>query len=279
MNSRFGSFAVQMAVAIVICGGFFYPSNGVAAVLESFLEPNKRIDIVPANRDLIQQVHVKEGELVKKGQLLVTLDLTVLNAQRKTAKILAETHGKIDSAKILVEMRKDQLENLKRVKATGHVRPKELEKSKADYAIASANLLTARENRRIRQAELKQIEAQIAVKKIKSPVDGIISRIYKTEGELVGLNDVDAIVTVLQGLPLHAVFHIPYGFMGDLDVGHEMLLEVTGFGEAVRGFVLYVSPLVSPESGTVRVKVGFSEDFRAKSGIRCSVDTDQFAEN
>ncbi|WP_169309349.1 efflux RND transporter periplasmic adaptor subunit [Desulforhopalus sp. IMCC35007] len=253
----------------------FFAHNVAAVTLESFLEPNKKVDIVPVNRDIVREVHVVEGESVKAGQLLVTLDLGVLNAQHDTAKILASNRGQLDSAAIMVEMRKAQLENLNRLESTGHVRPNELEKTRADLALAQADLLTAKESRKIRLAELKQIEAQIEVKKIRAPIDGVVSRIFKTEGELVGLNDEDALITVVQALPLHVIFHIPYNFMGNLASGQKVTLHVNGQDEMVTGTVLYFSPLVNPESGTVRVKIGFADNFAAKSGIRCSFETNQ----
>lgn len=246
-----------------------------AVILESFLEPDKQIDIVPVNRDIVTEVHVEEGDAVAAGQLMVTLDLRVLNAQHNTAKILASNRGQLDSAKIIVAMRKDQLENLTRLDSTGHVRPKELEKSRADLALAEADLLTARESRKIRLAELKQIEAQIEVKKIRSPIDGVVSRIFKRKGELVGLGDEDALITVVQPLPLHVIFHIPNSFAGDLHQGKELALQVGGNREIVSGTVLYSSPIIDAESGTVRVKIGFADDFAAKSGSRCSLDTEQ----
>jgi RND family efflux transporter MFP subunit len=265
-------FACSLAALLLTV---VYAESSDAVILESFLEPDRKVDIVPVNRDIVHNVHVVEGESVTAGQLLVTLDLGVLNAQHNTAKILATNRGQLDSAKIMVKMRSNQLDNLNRLKSTGHVRPNELEKSKADLALAEADLLTAQESRKIRQAELKQIEAQIEVKKIRSPIDGVVSRIFKKEGELVGLNDEDALVTVVQPLPLHVVFHIPYKFIGSLASGKKVTLQVDGKENTVIGSVLYSSPVVNPESGTVRVKIGFDASFVAKSGIRCSLETDQ----
>ncbi len=96
---------------------FILSSGSAAATLESFLEPHKQVDIVPVNRDIVREVHVAEGDLVKVGQLMVTLDLGVLNAQHNTAKILASNRGQLDSAKIIVAMRKAQLENLTRLRS------------------------------------------------------------------------------------------------------------------------------------------------------------------
>lgn len=170
MSRYITCFSILLQLFVLFSG------SAAADTLESFLEPHKQVDIVPVNRDIVREVHVAEGDLVKVGHLMVTLDLAVLNAQHNTAKILASNRGHLDSAKIIVKMRSAQLENLNRLESTGHVRPNELAKSKADLALAEADLLTAKESRKIRQAELKQIEAQIEVKKIRSPIDGVVSR-------------------------------------------------------------------------------------------------------
>ncbi|PIE59039.1 MAG: hypothetical protein CSA33_00260 [Desulfobulbus propionicus] len=246
-----------------------------AVTLESFLEPDKQVDIVPVNRDIVTKLHVVEGDSVKKGQLLVTLDLGVLNERKNIAQILATNHGRLDSAQALVNIRQAHLENLKRLESTGHVRQKELEVSRADLAVAQADLLTAQEERTIRQAELRHIEAQIEVKKIRSPIDGLVSRVYKTEGELVGLNDEDALISVVSPHPLHVIFYLPHAYAEQIAVGQQVALQVGVPAETVLGKVLFVAPLVHPESGTIRVKIGFAQGFVAQSGIRCSLDTDQ----
>lgn len=243
--------------------------------LESFLEPSKRVDIVPVSRDTVKKIHIKEGQNVKTGQILFTLDHDVLIARRNTAKILASVHSQIDSASVVVEMRRKQLESLQQLKQTGHVRPKELEKSKAELAIAEADLVSAREEILIRKAELKQIDTQIALKKIVSPIDGIVVRIYKEEGEIIGINDADILVTVVKTIPLRATFHVPESIGLQLTAGDKVSLQVTGVEQTVVGRILFSSPLVNPESSTVRVTVGLPKSFRAKSGIRCTMETDQ----
>ena len=105
----------------------------------------------------------------------------------------------------------------------------------------------------------------------------MVSRIFKTEGELVGLNDEDALITVVQARPLHVIFHIPNSLIGNLSQGRKVALQVSGTEEVVAGTVLYTSPVIDPESGTVRVKLGFLDDFTAKSGLRCIFETDQLS--
>lgn len=239
--------------------------------LESFLEPNKQVDILPATQDVIQQIHVKEGEAVDKGQLLITLDLDILQASHETAKVLAETKGRLEAARINVKMRKSLVENLQRLQATGHVRPKELDKVKNDLAKAQAELLTVQEEKKIRQKELKQIEAQISKKKIIAPIAGIILRVNKEEGELVGVSvsGGENLLTIVQLQPLHATFHVPYGFAEQFEKDAEVALEIDGLASPVVGKISFMSPTVNPESGTVRIRVDLPESFITKSGIRC----------
>lgn len=249
--------------------GFSSVSAGQSTLLESFLEPRKQVDVVPVNRDVIQELHVKEGDSVQRGQLLITLNIDVLKAREKTAIILADTRGELVSAQTIVGMRRGLLENLQQLKATGHVRPRELEKAQLELAVAEAELLKAHEQRAIREAELEQIKAQIDEKMIKSPVDGIVTRIYKEEGELVGMSSGDKLVTVVQLDPLQATFYVPAPFSSQFSKGKIVTLLIDGDIGSVQGEIGFISPVVNPESGTVRMKVDLRQNLQARSGMRC----------
>ena len=246
------------------------PARGL--VLESFLEQHKQIHFIPPFRDTIREIHVNEGDKVEKGQLLITLDLGVLLARREAAVIMARAHGRIDSAKTIVGMRKAQLENLEKLKSTGHVRPREIEKTKADLAIAEADLLAASEQQKIRRADLKQLDAQIDQKKIVAPISGIISRIYKEEGELIGGGPEDKLITIVKITPLQATFHIPYRITDNFQGGQKVPLSIDGFPDLVEATVTFASPVVNPQSGTIRITLELPEKFNAKSGIRCTLE-------
>jgi RND family efflux transporter MFP subunit len=259
-----GKIAFSLLFLIVLAAG-----SASAATFESFLEPAHQADLIPANRDVIQKIHVKEGDAVKKGQLLISLNADILKARLQAADIMAEAHGKLDSARIMEKMRQDQLEDLTRLAKSGNVRAKELERAEADLAIAKADVLAMQEERRIRAAEQQQIKAQVAEKEIRSPIDGSITHLSKEEGELTGTSEQDILVTVVQEHPLRAVFHLPAANVHDLKTGLEVRLSVDQGNQTLAGEVEFISPVTNPESGTVKVKVQLRGDEKMQAGLRC----------
>ena len=240
-----------------------------AVTFESFLQAARQADLVPANRDVIHKVHVKEGDRVKKGQLLVSLNADILKARLQAAIILAEAHGKVDSARVMEKLRQEQLNDLTNLAASGNVRAKELDRAKADLAIAGAELLAMQEERRLRLAEQKQIEAQLAEKEIRSPIDGVVTHLSREEGELTGTSEQDMLVTVVQEHPLQAVFHLPAGAAAELKQGQEVPIGIDQNSAAVTGRIEFISPVTNPESGTVKVRVVIHNNTALQAGRRC----------
>ena len=240
-----------------------------SASFESFLEPAHQVDLVPATREVIQKIFVKEGDRVTKAQLLVSLNTAILQARLQAATILGEAHGKIDSARIVEKMRQDQLEDLQRLATSGNVRMKELDRAKADLAIAQAELLAMQEEHRIRMAEVQQIKAQIAEKEIRSPIAGVVTYLSKEEGELTGTSDQDILVTVVQEHPLQAIFHLPIPTAASLSLGQILPIKADLVAQTVGGRVEFISPVTNPESGTIKVKVILQDDRTFQAGLRC----------
>ena len=263
----FGATRVGITVLLLMAAG-----SVSAASFESFLEPAHQADLTPANRDVIQKIHVREGDVVSKGQLLVSLNADTLKARLQAATILAEAHGKIDSARVMEKLRQEQLDDLTNLAKSGNVRAKELDRARADLAIARAESLTMQEERRIRIAEQEQIKAQIAEKEIRSPIAGVVTHLSKEEGELTGTSDQDILVTVVQEHPLQAVFHLPSVTATALKQGQEVPISFDQASEAVNGRIEFISPVTNPESGTIKIKVILADDTTLQAGRRCHLN-------
>ena len=146
-----------------------------ADTVEGFTEPYRHIDIAAASEaGLITEITTREGQSVKCGELLATLDIDVLDAALNVARERSRSHGRIDAAKAEVQVRRTRLEKLKELHIDGHATRGEIERAHADLAIAESNLVLAEEERRLNELECKRIEAQIDRRKIRSPIDGVV---------------------------------------------------------------------------------------------------------
>ncbi len=234
---------------------------------EAFLEPNQTLEIRTSFPARIQDVPVKEGELVGEGTLLVSLDSRVLEARKKQLQEAAGFHGMIDSAKALVQMQQRRNQVVEKLYKNGSARQQELEKVRTDLAVARAHLLEAEEKQRLGELEYEVAKAQIVERQLRSPVQAVVYKIYKQVAEMALATDSDPILTLVQLNPLLAVFHLPVSDIDTLHVGEKTSLIVSG--AAIEAEVDFVSPVIDPQSGTVTVRFRLPNDGQTlRSGSR-----------
>ena len=248
-----------------------FPSIGALAAgtdFEGFLEPNQVVDISTPFRDRIQALHVHDGDRVKAGQLLAELDSRVLEANLAVARQAAASHGQVDAARALVAMRKNRLQLLQELEKSGNARPRELATARTDLAMARARLQGAIEEQRLKKLDVRVIQARIEEKKLRSPLDGVVEKVYKQQFELIGGGDAEPLLTLVQLDPLLGRFHLPLTAAQGLRPGQEVQVRI---GDArAEGTIDFVSPVIDARSGTVTVRVRVpNPDLALTSGSRC----------
>lgn len=243
-------------------------SAASAAEFEGFLEPNQVVDISAPFRDRIEALHVDDGAPVRTGQLLAELDSRVLKANLAAAREAAAFHGEIDAARALVTMRRNRLELLQELEKSGNARPREMISARTDLAMARARLQSALEAQRLKKLDVRVIEAKIEEKKLRSPLDGVVERVYKQQFELVGGADTEPLLTLVQLDPLLGRFHLPPAAARELKTGQKVQVRIGD--TSATGTIDFISPVIDARSGTVSVHVRIPDpEHGLASGSRC----------
>ncbi len=150
-----------------------------------YVQPEVDVRISARISAEITAIHVKEGDLVKKGQLLVELD-------RQRYEALAERAASgVMSAEASLKRAKADFERVKGLFDQRMVSQAELDAAEAELLLAESQL---------RQAKAGLDEALDNVRKtrITAPMDGVITKINKEAGEIAVGSDfqADPIMTV-----------------------------------------------------------------------------------
>ncbi|MBU0945562.1 MAG: efflux RND transporter periplasmic adaptor subunit [Proteobacteria bacterium] len=270
---------MNIPFVLIFLSFLLFPGSGFSGdIFETFLEPNQVVDMGSSYRDRLAVLHVKAGERVQVGQLLAEFDSQVLQSRLDLAKTAAAFHGSIDSAQALVTLRRSKLAALEKLHQSGNARPQELDTVRTNLAMAEAQLLDAYESRKLKEAEQAVIAAQLEEKKLYSPLDGVVLKIYKQEAELVGTSEEESILTLVQLDPLLAVFHLSSTSLPAIQVGESALLVVAG--KQVRAEVDFISPVIEAQSGTVAIRFRLpNQDGLLVSGSRVTYTPSQQQEN
>jgi multidrug efflux system membrane fusion protein len=136
----------------------------------------------------------KEGAFVKKDQVLFKVDPSPYKAQLEAAQAsVAQNKAGLEYAKETNELYKEIAKN--QPTAVG---PRELAQYRAQEKQAKANLDLA-------EANLKAAELNLKWTEVKSPINGQVSRVYLTPGNLVN-QDVTQLTTVVSLDPMYVYF-------------------------------------------------------------------------
>ena len=241
-----------------------------AETYDTFLEPNQIVDISSPFRGRISSIDVRNGDQVTAGQLLAQLDTHVLEANLASAEVAASFRGRIDAARALATMRKNRYIMLQELEKSGNARPEEMKRADTDLAMAQAQLQSALDDNRLKKLEADIIRAQIDEKKLRSPIDGIVVKIHKQQAELIGGNDQQGFMTIVQLDPLKAVFHLPQDVTAEMHPGEQ--INIAASNRSVTGKIDFISPVINAQSGTIEVSIIIpNSDHSLTSGSRCTL--------
>jgi len=229
------------------------------------------IDIRPQVTGFITKVHVDEGQQVKKGQTLFTLDQVQYQAAVESAEASVKVAETSVSNAQLTESNKRQLLEKNIISDTEwQLAANALASAKAQLAQAKANLVNARKN--------------LAYTVVTSPSDGVIGSIPNREGSLASPSSAQALTTVSDNSEVYAYFslnekdilNLTQNGSKSLNTSVKEMPEVslrlaTGEIYPLKGKVATVSGVINNTTGAATVRALFDN----KSGMLRSGSTGQ----
>ena len=200
---------------------------------------------------MIAQIHFKEGDEVKKGALLVTLDQRPFENSLRIARAdLANAVAEAAKAVADVEryQRLDQQDAI----------------SKEQFAQLNTKAETSKALVQAKEAARANAELLLGYTEIRAPIDGRTGQLILHEGALVKANDVNqSIVTLNQLAPITAAFAVPESSLTEiraaLAAGRAKVSVSDRTSGVVRtdGKLSFVDNAVDPTTGTIVLKAVF----------------------
>jgi multidrug efflux system membrane fusion protein len=223
------------------------------------LEAVERVDIRPRVVGTVQSVHFQEGSLVKKGDLLLTIDPAPYVAEVERAE------AQVAAAQARMSYTRSEFERAQRLLEERAIAQREHDERVNAQREADANLRAA-------QAALQSARLNLGYTQLRAPVSGRVGRLEITTGNLVAAGPGAPVLTTLVSVsPIYASFD------ADEQVVAQALRDVRGQGSARgqidripvqmgtsqnadtphQGRLQLVDNQVDARSGTVRVRAVF----------------------
>jgi membrane fusion protein (multidrug efflux system) len=228
-NNKDEEVVVPVEIAAISSGDISAYFTGTATI-----EAEEETEVVAKVGGVVERLLAEEGDYVEVGQVLAKLD------DEKIAVQLEQVKANLNKLESNYERNKNLHEkNLVSTEVFQQVRY-EYEHQKAVYDLA---------------------ELDLNYTSIRTPISGIVAERLVKVGNMILPNQATFRVTGLN--PLIAVLHVPERQLGRLRVGQNTLLHVDALGDQqFPGRIKRVSPIVDPETGTVKITVEVNDTSR-----------------
>jgi RND family efflux transporter MFP subunit len=215
-------------------------------------EASQSIEVRPRVSGAITAVHFTDGAIVRKGQLLFTID------PRPYAAALAEARASVASASSDLALANANLARANRLVADDAVSKSDLDQLGARVRAAQAALAAA-------QARVRARALDMEFTQVRAPIGGRVSDRRIDAGNLVSAGDTNGtLLTTINALdPIYFAFDASEGlFLKSKRAGADgatvevRLQDEVGYGR--RGRLDFTDNALDPRSGTVRGRAVFA---------------------
>jgi multidrug efflux system membrane fusion protein len=222
------------------------------------LEAIERVDLRPRVPGAIQAVHFREGSLVKRGDLLFTIDPEPYRAEVERAE------AQVSAAEARIAFARNELDRGMKLTAHQTITQRDLDTRENSLREAEASLRAA-------QAAVTTARLNLSYTEVRAPISGRVGKIEVTAGNLVnGGSGAPVLTTIVSISPIYVSFDADEGTVlraletlpteGDRrDHLARIPVEMrSGPGaEIVRGRLQLINHTVNGASGTVQLRAVF----------------------
>ena len=210
--------------------------------------PLTNVDLRSQVTSTVAQLHFADGQFVKAGQLLVTLDSRTDEANLAKAKAqLVKDQASLADAK-------RQFERSKQLFAQNFISQGAVDTTQSTMESMAATTVAD-------QAAVDAAQVALSFDRIKAPISGRVGAASVSVGSLVQAN-VTSLVTITQLDPIAVAFSIPQRNLPDAlgalkGGGAPVVAKLGDGGGSFTGKLQFVDNTVTASSGTVQVRATF----------------------
>lgn len=208
----------------------------------------------------LQKVHFTEGQEVRKGDLLFTIDPRPFDAK------LAEAEARLAKSQAELANARRQAERYGAVADKGYVSAERVDEVRTSAATLEATVQADK-------AAVASARLELNYCSIRSPLDGFTGNLQANQGNVIKANADTDMVSINQVRPIHVAFALPENNLPVVQRARaERSLQVLALipgaeAEPLAGQLSFLDNTVDPATGTILLKATFpNQDSRLWPG-------------
>jgi HlyD family secretion protein len=230
------------------------------------------VAVAPRTAGRLQNISVKMGDQVNRGQRLAQIEDFEIKEQVKQAEAAQEVSlATIRQREADLQLAKTNVERSRSLFQRQLLPKQTLDDNEARYLSAVASVDLAKAQNSQSNARLDELRINLANTIITSPVTGFVSRRAVDPGAFVGQNA--PVVDVVDITSVRLVANVVEQDLKQLQRGDATVVEVDAYpGETFTGRIARVSPVLDPATRTASIEIEIpNPDFRLKPGMYARV--------
>lgn len=263
------------AGALLGLGGI---ADARATDFDCMIEPAQVVEVRSPVVGLLETVHVRRGQSIRRGELLVTIESSVENSAAAAAQYKAQTTGTLAQAQAKVQATRAKAERMEELFSEEFVSAQARDDAAAEFKQAQSELQVARENSELARLDARQAADQLHRRTLRSPFDGVVMDQFLFPGALVDSGDgKKPILKIAQTRPLLVRAILPYRHFPAAKAGTAatVLPEApfnTGAQAQIGATIKTVDRVIDSAAGTFGVFLELPNERQAlPGGIRCKL--------
>jgi RND family efflux transporter MFP subunit len=249
-------------------------AHGAEGQFDCLIEPSKLIVVRSPVIGVIDRMFVSRGSTVHEGDPLVRLDSTVENAAVALAAYKEKMTGQQRSAESRLHHAEGKARRKADLETSNFASGQDRDDAEADAAIARADVLAAHELQDVAKLEHAYAAAQLGLRLIRSPIDGVVVDQAMNAGDLAQPGDSNTFILKLaqiDALRVKAIVPLAYYPRIKLQQHADVVPESPLQGH-YSATVTVVDKVIDAASGTFQVRMDLPNPKDAlPAGLRCTV--------
>ena len=237
--------------------------------IEAITRPSQDVTLSFVRPGRIGEVLVKEGDKVKKDQVLMRLDDKAELAQLEQLKAQAEDETRVKAGEAKLAQTRVDLKKTEWAQTVGAATKMEVDHAELEVTIAELSLVLAKFERSQDQRKYQEATIQHERMRLVSPIDGVVENLEVEAGESADATTKAARVVKID--PLWIDVPVPLAPARKLAKGKGNAVVEFGEDEAVkpiqaRGNIIHIAAVADSASGTLTVRVELANAAHRQAG-------------
>jgi len=246
------------------------PRNPAPKALEAegITEPSLVTTVGSKSGGIVEKVHVKDGDPVKAGATLVTLESQSESLTAEMSRLKAQDESQIRNAELVRDYRKAEFDATDALFKKKVASEQDRRKALAQYQIAVLDVEVAKLQQKHARLTYQRDKAILDAMTLLAPNDGFVTERLVDPGE--GIQPLQPVVEITTLDPLYVVVNLSDDALGRVKKGAQVAVIIQQLGnQRLEGRVIFVSPVVDYASKTFKIKISLpNPELKIPAGLK-----------